>query len=215
MIAYTLESARACPLISRIIVSTDDDEIAAVSEQFGGEVPFRRPDDLSGDDVADLPVFRHALSWLEQHEAVIPDIVVHLRPTAPLRRPEHISAGIERLIETGADSVRSVCRVAQHPHKTWRLDDGWLRPYIGGTDAIPEAYNMPRQRLPKAYIQNGSVDVAWRRTLVTKNSMTGTRIAAIEMEPIDSVNVDTLLDLLLVELILTRSGELRAAERMP
>lgn len=203
MIAYTLEAAGACPSIGRVIVSTDDDEIAAVACQWGAEVPFLRPPELAGDNVTDLPVFQHALGWLEEHERRVPDIVVHLRPTAPLRRAEDIETGIRHLIETGADSVRSVCRASQHPYKTWRFDNGWLQPYIYGDMAIAEAYNLPRQQLPPAYIQNGSVDVAWRRTIMGMNSMTGSRIAGFEMDEIHSVNVDNPIDFLLAELILS------------
>lgn len=211
MIAYTLEAAWACPTINRVVVSTEDEEIAAVAKQWGGEVPFLRPGELAGDEVPDLPVFQHALRWLEEHEPMVPDIVVHLRPTAPLRRAEHIEAGICRLIETGADSVRSVCEAGQHPHKTWSFKGGWLQPYIRGEMAIPEAYNMPRQKLPPAYIQNGAVDIAWRRTVMELNSMTGVRIAGIEMDEMDSVNVDSEIDFALAELILRRRRSINSS----
>jgi CMP-N,N'-diacetyllegionaminic acid synthase len=204
MIAYTLDAARACPAIARTIVSTEDEEIAEVARGLGAEVPFLRPMDLAGDAVTDLPVFHHALDWLARNEGLVPDIVVHLRPTAPLRRAEHIEQGLKLLIESGADSARSVCRAGQHPYKMWRFDDGWLSPYIKGDMAIPEAYNMPRQKLPPAYVQNGSVDVAWRRTIMELNSMTGARIAGFEMPELDSVNVDSPMDFLFAELILSR-----------
>jgi CMP-N-acetylneuraminic acid synthetase len=207
MIAYTIEAAAACPLVDRIIVSTDDVEVADVARQAGAELPFMRPAELAGDAVTDLPVFEHALSWLQEHEGFCPDIVVHLRPTAPLRRAQHITAAIERLIATGADSVRSVCPASQHPYKMWAItDELWLRPFISGDQAIPEAYNMPRQKLPSAYIQNGSVDVAWRRTLLELHSMTGHRIAALPMTQLESVNVDDELDFLAAGFLLEREG---------
>lgn len=203
MIAYTLEAARGCPELDRVIVSTDSEEIAGVARAWHTDVPFMRPDDLAGDMVTDLPVFLHALGWLEEQQGYVPDIVVHLRPTAPLRRAEHISAGLQVLRESGADSVRSVCPAGQHPHKMWQLSGRRLRPYIDGDQAIPEAYNWPRQRLPAAYVQNGSVDVAWRRTLVEQGSMTGREIAALVMDPLESVNVDSEIDLLVAELLLS------------
>jgi CMP-N-acetylneuraminic acid synthetase len=206
MIAYTIEAAHACPDLDRVIVSTDSEQIAGVAREWRAEVPFMRPADLAGDTVTDLPVFLHALEWLERSERYVPDVVVHLRPTAPLRRAEHISAALRLLEATGADSVRSVCRAGQHPHKMWQVDGQRLRPYIHGDQAIAEAYNMPRQQLPPAFVQNGSVDVAWRRTLVDQRSMTGRDIAGIVMDPLDSINVDDELDLLLAELILARQA---------
>jgi N-acylneuraminate cytidylyltransferase len=206
MIAYTIDAAHACPGLDRVIVSTDSDEIAGVAREWRAEVPFMRPAELAGDTVTDLPVFLHALEWLERSERYVPDVIVHLRPTAPLRRAEHISAALRLLEETGADSVRSVCRAGQHPHKMWQVDGPRLRPYIHGDQAIAEAYNMPRQQLPAAFVQNGSVDVAWRRTLVDQRSMTGRDIAGLVMDPLESINVDDELDLMLAELLLARQA---------
>jgi CMP-N-acetylneuraminic acid synthetase len=201
MIGYTLEAARECPAIDRIVVSTDSEEIAAVARTFAAEVPFMRPAELAGDLVTDLPVFQHALAWLSHEQRFEPSIIVHLRPTAPLRRSSHITAGIEQLLATNADSVRSICRAKQHPQKMWAMRDRYLVPFIANSGFV-EPYNMPRQQLPPAYVQNGSVDVAWRRTILELGSMTGTRIAALEMEPAESVNIDDELDFRMAELLL-------------
>jgi CMP-N,N'-diacetyllegionaminic acid synthase len=198
MLTYTIEGAREAPAIDRIVVSTDSEEIADVAREEGADVPFLRPAELGADHVTDLPVFQHALRWLDEHEGYRPDIIVHLRPTAPLRRAEHITAAVDRLLATGADSVRSICRAKQHPQKMWSLESGYLTPFIPPGDLV-EPYNMPRQHLRSAYVQNGSVDVMWRRTIVEKGSMSGDRIAALEMDPGDSVNVDDELDFLAAE----------------
>jgi N-acylneuraminate cytidylyltransferase len=203
MLAYTIAGARETGAIDRIIVSTDSDEIAAVARNEGAEVPFVRPAELGADHVTDLPVFLHALHWLDEHEGYRPDIIVHLRPTAPLRRAEHILKAIERLLETGADSVRSVCRAKQHPQKMWSVENGYLTPFIPPGDLV-EPYNMPRQHLRAALVQNGSVDVIWRRTIMERGSMSGTRIAAFEMDPADSVNIDDEIDFLAAEHSLLR-----------
>ena len=203
MLTYTLESARQTPAIDRIVVSTDSAEIAEVARAAGVDVPFLRPPELGADHVTDLPVFEHALRWLDEHERYRPDIIVHLRPTAPLRRAEHIAAAIERLVATGADSVRSICRAKQHPQKMWSMQNGYLTPFIPPGELV-EPYNMPRQHLRTAYVQNGAVDVMWRRTIVEQGSMSGARIAALEMDPVDSVNVDDELDFLAAEHTLLR-----------
>jgi CMP-N,N'-diacetyllegionaminic acid synthase len=202
MIAYAFEEARRSRFVERIVVSTDDPEIADVARKWGAEVPFLRPDSLSGDAVTDLPVFQHALTWLEEKGGYVPELVVHLRPTAPLRRAEHIDLGIRLLIEGDYDAVRSVTRAGQHPYKMWRLDEGRLSPYIHGEMAIPDAYNMPRQSLPQALVQNGSVDVAWRKTVMELGSMTGNRIGGFEMGEEESVNVDSMTDFVLAEILM-------------
>ena len=207
MIAYTLAAARQCGAIDRVIVSTDSDEIAVVAREWGAEVPFLRPPALAADHVTDLPVFQHALAWLASADAFEPDIVVHLRPTAPLRRAEHIAAGLELLVKSNADSVRSVCRARQHPQKMWAIENGFLRPFIDPPAETPEPYNLPRQDLRPAFVQNGSVDVAWRRTITELGSMTGRRIAALQMAPEDSVNVDDELDFAAAESLLSRRSD--------
>ena len=126
LLAYALEAARGCRHVHRIVVSTEDPEIADMARRHGGEVPFLRPSELALDHVSDLPVFQHCLRWLGANEDYHPDIVVHLRPTAPLRTSEHIDRGIEQLLNTPeADSVRSVCPAAQHPLKTWAVNESW------------------------------------------------------------------------------------------
>ncbi|HEY5670648.1 MAG TPA: acylneuraminate cytidylyltransferase family protein, partial [Anaerolineales bacterium] len=86
LIAYSIAAGLCAETVTRVIVSTDDDEIAAVARRYGAETPFLRPDEYSQDNTPDLPVFQHALNWLEEHDGYRPEIVVHLRPTSPFRR---------------------------------------------------------------------------------------------------------------------------------
>lgn len=204
LIAHTIRSARDARSVSRIVCSTDDVEIARTAERYGAEVPFMRPIDLAGDYTPDLPVFQHCLRWLADREGYYPEIVVHLRPTAPLRTGEHIDAAVALLKGApDADSVRSVCAVSQHPLKMWRVVDGWLSPFIdGSTLDMQEPFNQPRQRLPEALAQNGAVDVVRAATIVDQQSMTGRRIRAYVMDELDSVNIDSPLDWMLAERLL-------------
>ena len=206
LIAYTIEEALKSKHITRISVSTDDENIAKIARDFGAEAPFLRPSELAKDHVTDLPVFQHCLNWLRENENYIPDIIVHLRPTAPLRKIHHIDSGIELLLKSPeADSVRSVTSVGQHPLKMWKIENNKLIPFISEkSSGIKESYNMPRQKLPKAYIQNGSVDVLWTNTILEKNSMSGDIIVPLVMEELESVNIDSEIDFLLAELIMTR-----------
>ena len=206
LIAYTIEESKKSKYINRVILSTDDEEIAILGKKLGAEVPFLRPSELAEDNVTDLPVFQHCLNWLRENENYIPDIIVHLRPTAPLRKNYHIDTGIELLLKSpGADSVRSVTAVGQHPLKMWKIENNRLVPFVSEEiSGIKESYNMPRQKLPPAYIQNGSVDVIWTKTILEKNSMSGDIIVPFVMEEWESVNIDTEIDFSLAELSMKR-----------
>jgi len=206
LIAYTIEEAKKSQYVDRIVVSTDDPEIARIAKEYWAEVPFLRPKELAGDDVTDLPVFQHCLAWLREHENFRPDIVVHLRPTAPLRKVKHIDRGIEILLNSpDADSVRSVCLAPKNPLKMWKIQNNRLAPFIPESfNGIKEAYNLPRQKLPTAYIQNGSVDVIRVKTILEKNSMTGDIIIPLVMEEYESVNIDTKIDFLIAEQLMKK-----------
>ena len=190
LIGYSIEVARASELISRVIVSTDDEEIAAVGREFGAEVPFLRPPALARDDTPDMPVFRHALSWLREHEGYEPDVVVHLRPTCPIRRVETVDRAIQRyLSRPDVDSLRSVAVAQQTPFKMWFVGDGdMLRP-VTTVDGVSECYNMPRQALPRAFWQNGYIDVTRPDLILEKGTMTGSRILGFVVDE-PSVEVD-------------------------
>jgi len=205
MIAWTIKAAHETPAISRVIVSTDDVTVADVARQHGAEVPFLRPAELAQDDTTDWPVFFHALEFFSAQGETLPDIVVHLRPTAPLRRPKHIQDCLDILLShPEADSIRSVCRVSQQPYKMWVFaEDGLtLRPLMPDSSIERELFNQPRQNLPPVWIQNGSVDIVRTSTILEKKSMSGNIILGYEMRPEDSVNVDSESDFFLAEMLL-------------
>src|SRR5262249_59026727 len=119
------------------------------------------------------PVLDHAIDWLERESGSAPDIVVHLRPTSPIRPPDCVDAAIELLLgDPSADSVRGVVLAAQNPHKMWRLEpDGSMTPLL--TVALPEPDNQPRQGLPPAYWQTRPVDAVRTTPIPPKRPMTG------------------------------------------
>jgi N-acylneuraminate cytidylyltransferase len=191
LIAYSIAAGLASEFVTRVIVSTDNKEIAEVSRKYGAEVPFMRPAKYAEDDTPDLPVFVHALEWLDENEGYDPKIVVQLRPTSPFRRLWHIDNAVARLIERpDADSVRTVIMPFQNPFKMWRIrSDGFMEPLVD--TMFEEPYNMPRQALPDVYWQTGYVDVAWVDTIKEKNSMTGKRILPLVIDPGDWVDIDS------------------------
>ncbi|MCC6216263.1 MAG: acylneuraminate cytidylyltransferase family protein [Polyangiaceae bacterium] len=178
LLVWSIDHARAATSVTRVLVSTDDDEIAAVALAHGAEVPFRRPPEHATDAATDLDVFRHALLWLVQHEGALPELVVHLRPTAPIREPGAIDRAVERMLaDPTADALRSVGPALQTPYKMWRIVDGVLEPVVR-IQGVAEAHSMPRQALPVAYWQNGHVDVVRPRAVLEQGSMVGQRCLA-------------------------------------
>ena len=191
LIAYSIAAGLAAELVTRVVVSTDDDEIAQVSRQYGADLPFIRPAELARDETPDLPVFQHALQWLADNEGYKPEIVVQLRPTSPLRRVWHIDQAICRLLEQPqADAVRTVCVHFQNPFKMWQIGtDGFMHPLMH-TEYL-EPYNMPRQALPEVFWQTGYVDAAWTDTILSRRSMTGERILPLVIDPGEWIDIDS------------------------
>lgn len=187
LLQYTAEAARAAHRLTRIILSTEDEEVAAVGRNCGLEVPFRRSPELARDDTPMLPVVQDALRWFEDRGERF-DAVCLLQPTSPLRRPEYIDACIDLLEERGADAVVTVLPVPPeyNPHWVFTRDDaGFVHLFTG--DAIP--INR-RQDLPLAFHREGSVYVSRRDVVMEKNTLYGARIAGYEMEAGRSVNID-------------------------
>ncbi len=205
LVVHAIETGLAARLVSRVVCSTDDDEIAEVARQAGAKVPFRRPPELAQDVSEDWPVFVHALEWLEREEGWRPDLIVNLRPTSPLRRPRHVDEAIELLLRTGADSVKAVCLARQHPHKMWlRGDDGSMEPFLKTKLRLERGPDVPRAQLQEVYWQNGIVDVTRREVIFEQRTVIGARVAGLVIEPADSIDIDGPLDLALAELLLAK-----------
>lgn len=182
LISYSIEQALSSNLITRTIVSTDDDEIAQVARDFGAEVPFMRPSEFAQDLSPDIDVFRHALEWLRDNEGYEPELVVHLRPTGPVRRVELIDRAIEEMrLNRDAHSLRSVAVAVQTPYKMWRINNGKLVPVVN-PEGVHEAYNLPRQQLPTVYWQNGYVDIIRPQTILETGSMCGSTIQSFVVD---------------------------------
>ena len=192
LIELTLGCVYGTQTVTRVVVSTEDEEIGLVARSFTWDklTIIPRPLELAQDDTPDLPVFVHALDWLKENEAYIPDIVVHLRPTAPERTAKHIDDCVTMLQRSpGIDSVRTVVQPTQNPYKMWRIyEDGCISPLIFGGHNEP--YNMPRQLLPTVYWQNGYVDVVWTHVIRQQNSMTGKLIKPYVMDEGCIVDLD-------------------------
>ncbi|HTX89854.1 MAG TPA: acylneuraminate cytidylyltransferase family protein [Anaerolineales bacterium] len=195
LIAFSIAAALQAEAVTRLIVSTDDEEIARVSRSYGAEIPFLRPAELAADRTTDLPVFQHALNWLAQNENYRPEIVIHLHATSPVRPCGFVDRAIRLLLEhPDAECVRSVVAPGQNPYKMWHIDEqsGRMIPLLA-VQGIAEPYNTPRQLLPPVYLQTGHVN-AIRREAILGGSMTGKTILPLVVDPRYEVDMDTLAD---------------------
>jgi N-acylneuraminate cytidylyltransferase len=196
LIAWSIAAGLKSDLVTRVIVSTDDEEIASIAREYGAETPFMRPPELAGDKTPDLPVFQQALKWMEEVEEYKPEIVVQLRPTSPIRPLDMVDRAVQTLLaHADADCVRGVVPAGQNPHKMWRFagDEKPLAPLlkVGGID---EPYNAPRQILPPVYWQTGHIDAIRIGTIANKNSLTGDVIYPLVIDPRYTVDIDNLSD---------------------
>jgi len=193
LIAYSIAAGLRANTVTRVIVSTDDEEIAAVAREWGAEVPFLRPSELAEDQTPDYPVFRQALDWLAEHEGYRPEVVVQLRPTSPVRPISCVDDAVNLLLaHPEADCVRGVVPSGQNPYKMWTIDSatGQMHPLIN-LPGITELYNTPRQALPPTYWQTGHIDAIRTRTILEKGSLSGDIILPLMIDPRYTVDIDT------------------------
>lgn len=192
LLSFSIAAGLQAERVTRVIVSTDDDEIAAAARRWGAETPFLRPVAFAQDSTVDLPVFQHALSWLAEHENYHPDIVVQLRPTSPVRPRSLVDAAVSLLIDhPEADSVRGVVPSGQNPHKMWRIDahSKQMTPLLE-VEGVAEPYNAPRQALPPTYWQTGHIDAIRSNVIIEQNSMSGQVILPLMVDTQYTVDID-------------------------
>jgi N-acylneuraminate cytidylyltransferase len=197
LIAWSIAAARQAKTVTRVVVSTDDLEIASIAREYGAETPFLRPSDLAQDTTTDLPVFEHALKWMEEVEAYKPVVVVQLRPTSPIRPRSIVDEAVTILLaHPDADCVRGVVPAGQNPYKMWLLPQGENGPMknLLELEGVREPYNAPRQSLPRAYWQTGHIDAFRLSTIAGKESLTGDVVYPLFIDPRFTVDIDTLSD---------------------
>lgn len=203
LIAWTIGAARRCSCLERVVVSTDDPDIARVSRQLGAEVPFLRPAHLAADDSPHLDTVLHALDWLEENQGYRPLAVVLLQPTSPLRRARDIEGAVKLWQDQKAQCVVSVCPAPSHPYLVKRLDPkGTLVDFV----PTPPGY-LRRQDLPPALALNGAIYVADPEFLRRERTWFGPRTYPYHMPASRSLDIDTPWDLELAGLILGRETE--------
>jgi len=195
LVAWAIDTLKKSGVCDRLIVSTEDDEIAEAAKYFGAEVPFRRPVELAEDTTPTLPVLQHAIRWLREQEGYHPHYVVLLEPTSVSKRPSHIRGMVDLLISSGADTVFSVSEVPGvfSPYWQFNLDaEGRASLFTGGSikNIIPR-----RQELPKTYYRNSSI-YAFRTSLLFSDnpSFYGEDVRAYIIDSKYALDIDTLED---------------------
>lgn len=203
LIAWTIEEALKATRLTRVVVSTDDEEIARIAKEYGAEVPFMRPAELASDSAKSIGLLQHALLWLKEQESYEPDAVVQLKPTNPLRKAQTIDACVEAFSkDESLDSLITVTKASHHPLKTWKFVDDLLVPFVPeDVYGIKESAKAPRQSLPEAYANNSAVHVIRPRTILEKGSSVGTRVGGFVLGREESMNIDDLLDFEIAEFL--------------
>lgn len=207
LIAYTIEAANRSRHINRVVVSTNSSEIAGIAARYGAEVPFLRPEEISGSDSTEMEFFEHALDWFAENEGYVPDLIVLLYPTSPLRKPESIDSAIETMMShPEADSLRSIRKCSEHPYKMWQIEDGYLKSFVKSENRC-DTHTLSYHLLPEVYIQNASIYITKPSTIRDKHSTTGNLIIPFIMDETESIDINNPPDFMLAEVVI--KGERR------
>ncbi len=201
LLAYAVESARAALQLARVVLTTDDEEIAAVGRRLGVEVPFLRPTELAAHDTPMLATVRHAVLALEDAGEQI-DAICLLQPTAPMRTAEQIDACIDLLDRSGADAVVTVVPIPHEYHPAWAYraaPDGALQLWDGGRVPITR-----RQDLEPAFCRSGDVYVTRRDVIIEHHSLYGEHVLGYPIDPTQTINLNEPEDWARAEALLSR-----------
>lgn len=197
LIAWSIEVAKACKYVDRVIVSTDDEEIKRISEQYGAEVPFLRPEYLSNDHASSFDVIKHAIDFLTLSRSN--ELIVLLQPTSPLRLASEIDAALEFFVQKNAKGVVSISETEHSPMWSNTLpEDGCMSDFIR-----PEVQGKRSQDLPKFFRLNGSIYIYETMTLLQQGKLFFDKnVYGFETSLKTAVDIDTELDFLIAEAIM-------------
>jgi CMP-N-acetylneuraminic acid synthetase len=197
LLAYAIAAAKLTPLIERIVVSTDDEEIASVARKFGAEVPFLRPAEIAQDTSRDIEFMLHAIRWLRDNEGIVPEYLVELRTTTPLRHPHDVQKAVEMIQKyPEATSLISSHEIRESPHKLFRKSGDYFEGLFPH-DPRPEYWNLPRQEFPPIYQPDGYVDILKTSYMEEHQRLQGDRMLAFESP--DTGEVDKAEDLKFIQ----------------
>ncbi len=204
LIAWSIKQAQAVPRIGRIIVSTDSEEIAAVSRAAGAEVPFMRPAELARDDSPEWLAWRHALTYLKDSGGRYPDMLISIPATAPLRSPDDLAACLDEFEKGGADAIITVTVAHRSPYFNM------VKQQPDGTVALvipPQGSVFRRQDAPVVFDMTTVAYVASPQFVMSHNGILEGRVRQVRIPPERAIDIDTLLDFRIAECLLAAAGE--------
>jgi N-acylneuraminate cytidylyltransferase len=200
LIAYSIAAARDSNVFDAVVVSTDSDEIAAAARRYGGHVPGLRPAALASSTSPDIEWVLHTIELLGGGF----DVFSIVRPTSPFRSADTFRRAYE-LLTGDVDSVRAVERCRQHPGKMWTIDGHRMRPLLDQPAGEVPWHSRQYQDLPEVYVQNSSLEIAWKRVLDGDSpSIAGERVAPFLTDGPEGFSIDYPDDLVVAELMLER-----------
>lgn len=202
LIAYSIKVAKKSKYIRRVIVTTDDQEIANISRNYGAEILYLRPKKISTGDSIDIDFFKYHIKYLSENNLDIPDLIIHLRPTTPFRDVSVIDDAIEFFKkDKRASSLRSANIANLTPYKIFKKDGNYMKPFLSSNLAV-EFYNLPRQAFEEAYVPNGYVDIVQPDIFKSSNILHGDNILLYKTQ--ETVDIDTIEDFDFAEQILKK-----------
>lgn len=203
LIAYSIKSALESTIFNKIIVSTDSDDIAKISKDYGAEVPFLRPKEYSTDQATDRAYIEHFLDWCKKYENKEPDLIAILRPTTPVRDNKVLATAVNMILDNlTATSLRSVHALSEPPQKMLQIVDNWLTGFFP-EDKRDDYFNLPRQSFPVAYHPNGYIDIVKSNYIRSeKEKIFGSKMLGF-VTPF-SVEIDNNEDFMYLEYILNK-----------
>lgn len=206
LLAYTVAAARESGIFGAVVVSTDSPDIAEVARHYGAEVPFLRPSEMAGDLSPDIEWVRYTLEGLDRAGRTW-DCFSLLRPTSPFRGSGTIRRAWHQFsVAEGVDSLRAVELCRQHPGKMWIVQRERMTPLLTDGPTDPPWHSTPYQALPKVYVQNASLEIAWRRTVAETGSIAGHTILPFFTERYEGYDVNDPRDWWYAEYLLS-TGE--------
>jgi CMP-N,N'-diacetyllegionaminic acid synthase len=187
LLAYAVAAARDAGIFDRIVCSTDSGKVAAIAQRYGAEVPFLRPAQFATSTSPDIEWLAYTLEELGEHY----DLFAIVRATNPFRGPDAFVRGLKQLLATPeADSIRAVELVKQHPGKMWVLEGSLMRPVLDQSHLDVAWHAGQYQALPKVYVQNSALEIAWTRVVSQTGTREGRVVAPFLTRGYEGFNVD-------------------------
>jgi CMP-N,N'-diacetyllegionaminic acid synthase len=204
LLAYSIRAALESKVFDKVICATDSEIYASVARHYGAEVPFLRSSEISGDKSPDIDWVKWMLNQLKERGMEF-DIFSILRPTSPFRKPETIRrAWFTFLEDSGADSLRAIEKSKQHPGKMWVVRGSRMLPVLPFSNGSTPWHSSQYAALPEIFIQDASLEIAWTRIALEKDSIAGESIIPFISQELEGFDINELDDWWMAERLISQ-----------